>query len=112
VRYRALQSEEGGRFFLEDNLNLVIEADESFPQTEPRDCIWMTLRQLKQFVQYNNFVNAQARCLLSCLGLLDMPANAAEPPAPDGFAAARHGVDAWEQEPRKLEPLATMGAPS
>ena len=30
----------------------------------------MTLNQLKMFIHFNNFVNVQARCLLSGLGCL------------------------------------------
>ena len=71
VLYSAKQSEEGGRFFQEQNLSLVVEADASFPKDIPENFIWMTLGQLKQFIRYNNYVNAQARCLLSCLGLGD-----------------------------------------
>jgi oxidase EvaA len=67
VLYSAKQSEEGGRFFQEQNLSLVVEADASFPEDIPENFIWMTLGQLKQFIRYNNYVNAQARCLLSCL---------------------------------------------
>jgi oxidase EvaA len=70
VRFASMQSEEGGRFFQEQNYTAIIEADEDFPKDVPRNYIWMTLGQLRQCIRYNNFVNAQARCLLSCIGLL------------------------------------------
>ena len=70
IRYRALQSEEGGRFFREQHLNMVIEVGSDFSQAVPPDFIWMTLGQLKGFMRHNNFVNAEARCLVSCLGLI------------------------------------------
>lgn len=65
-----LQSEEGGRFYREENRNMVILADEHFPKQIPENYIWMTARQLKEFIKYNNFVNVQARCLLSALSPL------------------------------------------
>jgi oxidase EvaA len=70
IRYIAKQSEEGGRFFREQNLNMVIETDETFSTEVPENYIWMTASQVKIFIKYNNFVNVQARCLLSCLGFI------------------------------------------
>lgn len=70
IRYGAKQSEEGGRFYREQNLNLIIEADENFPVAVPDNYIWMSVNQIKTFIKYNNFVNVQARCLLSCLGVI------------------------------------------
>jgi oxidase EvaA len=81
VRYHSRQSEEGGRFFHEQNLNIVIEAGDDFPEKVPQNFIWLTLGQLKEFIHYNNFVNAQARCLLSCLGFLEEPSGAGPAPA-------------------------------
>ncbi len=63
IRLDTRQSEEGGRFYLEQNRNLIVEAGDDFPVEVPRDYIWMTLGQLKQFTRYNNFVNVQSRCL-------------------------------------------------
>ena len=63
-----MQSEEGGRFFLEQNRNLIIKAGGSIPAEVPDNYIWMTMGQAKTFVKYNNHVNAQARCLLTGLG--------------------------------------------
>lgn len=63
------QSEEGGRFFREENRNVIVKADDDFREEDGDRFIWMTLWQLKHFIQYNNFVNVQARCLLSCLNV-------------------------------------------
>jgi oxidase EvaA len=71
IHFQTRQSEEGGRFFHEQNLSLVVEVDPSFPEDLSSNFIWVTLRQLKELIRYNNFVNAQARCLLSCIGLVD-----------------------------------------
>ncbi|MBI5741727.1 MAG: NDP-hexose 2,3-dehydratase family protein [Nitrospirae bacterium] len=69
IKYSTYQSEEGGRFYREQNRNLIIEVDDSFPAAVPDNYIWMTLNQLKQFIKYNNYLNIQARTLLSAIGL-------------------------------------------
>jgi len=68
MRYDAVQSEEGGRFFREENRNLVVEAGEDFPLDVPERYIWMTVRQLKEFIRHSHDVNVQARCLLAAMG--------------------------------------------
>ena len=67
VHYSALQSEEGGRFFKEQNRNIIIEAEDDFDETLPEGYIWMTLNQLKMFIRFNNYLNIQARGLLSAI---------------------------------------------
>lgn len=63
----ALQSEEGGRFYHEQNRNLMVEADENFPLDLPPSYTWMTLRQIYKFLRFNNYLNIQARSLISAL---------------------------------------------
>lgn len=63
----ALQSEEGGRFYHEQNRNLLIEADEDFPLALPERYTWMTLRQIYKFLRFNNYLNIQARSIISAL---------------------------------------------
>ena len=67
IRLDVFQSEEGGRFFGEQNRNLIIEVDDTFQEIENPRYIWMSLGQLKNFIQYNNYVNIQARTLLAQL---------------------------------------------
>ena len=67
VRYSALQSEEGGRFYREQNRNAIIEAEDDFDEKLPEGYIWMTLNQLKMFIRFNNYLNIQARGLLSAI---------------------------------------------
>ena len=67
IRFDTRQSEEGGRFFREENRNLIVEAGAELPDQLPSNYIWMTAGQLKEFIQFNNFVNVQARGLLSSL---------------------------------------------
>jgi len=69
IRYSALQSEEGGRFYHDQNRYLVIEADENQELTLPDNYMWMTIRQIKEFIRFNNYFNIEARGLLSCLGI-------------------------------------------
>lgn len=61
------QSEEGGRFFQEENRNMILDVDDSFPNEAGEFFTWMTLRQVKRFMQFNNYLNVEARCLLASL---------------------------------------------
>ena len=67
IRFDTLQSEEGGRFYQEQNRNMIIEADDEFPVEVPENYIWMTLNQLNQFLKFNNYLNIQARSLISSI---------------------------------------------
>lgn len=69
IRYTALQSEEGGRFYHDQNRYLVIEANENQELKLPDNYIWMTIHQLKGFIRFNNYLNIEARGLLSCLSV-------------------------------------------
>jgi oxidase EvaA len=69
IRYESLQSEEGGRFYHYQNRNVVIEINESEELELPRGYIWMTLGQIHEFLQHNNYFNIEARGLLACLGV-------------------------------------------
>ena len=67
IRYDVLQSEEGGRFFREQNRNMIVEAGKDLPQQLPDNYMWMTLHQINHFLQFNNYLNIQARSILSAL---------------------------------------------
>jgi len=68
VRYDTYQSEEGGRFYREQNRNIIIEVDENFDtENLPENFTWMTLNQLQIFIQYNNYINIQARSLIAAI---------------------------------------------
>lgn len=62
-----LQSEEGGRFYKEQNRNMIVEADENFDLKLPERYTWMTLRQIYEFLRFNNYLNIQSRSLISTL---------------------------------------------
>jgi len=67
IRYNTYQSEEGGRFYQEQNKNMIIEADTAFPVEVPENYHWLTLNQLLAFLKFNNYLNIQARSLISSL---------------------------------------------
>ncbi len=67
IVYDSFQSEEGGRFYQEQNRNRVLIVDDSFPvKVHPR-FIWMTFRQAKEFIKFNNYFNIEARSLIACI---------------------------------------------
>lgn len=67
VIFDTLQSEEGGRFFKEQNRNILILAGDELDIDLPDNYIWMTLNQLQTFIKYNNYINIQARTLISAI---------------------------------------------
>lgn len=62
-------SEEGGRFYHEQNRNVIIEIDENDLPEIPQDCVWVDYSALNFLVQANNFLNIQLRNLISLLKL-------------------------------------------
>ena len=70
VLFDTKQSEEGGRFYHEQNRSLVVEADDAFPEQIPENFVWLTLGQIKEFLRYNNYLNIQARSLIAALDYL------------------------------------------
>jgi oxidase EvaA len=69
VRYSAIQSEEGGRFYHFQNRYMFVEVPASEELAVPEDFIWMTLAQLRELTRFG-VVNIEARDLLACLSLL------------------------------------------
>ena len=67
IIYDTVQSEEGGRFYKEQNRNMIILAGEEIETKLPENYIWMTINQLQSFIKYNNYINIQARNLLSAI---------------------------------------------
>lgn len=70
ILYDTLQSEEGGRFFKEQNRNLIIEMDSGFEEEINSNYCWMTLNQLHSFLKYNNYLNIQARSLIAAISYI------------------------------------------
>lgn len=67
ILYDSLQSEEGGRFYREQNRNMLVKVGDDFPIETPLNYIWMTLNQIKMFIRFNNYINIQARSLLAAV---------------------------------------------
>lgn len=65
--FDTLQSEEGGRFFKEQNRNIIVLAGDEISIELPPNFIWMTLSQLNEFLKFNNYLNIQARSLISAI---------------------------------------------
>ena len=65
-----MQSEEGGRFFHEQNRNFIVNVDDDFTysSTEFPGYRWMTYGQLLNLMAHSNYVSIQARSLLSLIG--------------------------------------------
>lgn len=70
VRFDSSLSEEGGRFFQEVNRYMVLEVGDDVPIEVPPRYTWMTFRQAKEFIRFNNYFNVEARSLLSCISPL------------------------------------------
>lgn len=69
VKHNTFQSEEGGRFYKEQNKSIIIEATEDF-ESIPENYTWMTLNQIKTFIKYNNYLNIQSRSLISTINFI------------------------------------------
>ena len=60
-------SEEGGRFYHEQNNNVILEIDSEELTILPEDYIWVEYATLNYLVQVNNCLNIQLRNLLSLI---------------------------------------------
>ncbi|WP_344679053.1 NDP-hexose 2,3-dehydratase family protein, partial [Saccharopolyspora taberi] len=70
VRFDAVHSEEGGRFYHATNRYLVVEIDDGVADEPGDDFVWMTAGQLADRVSHGGNVNVEARNLLTCLRFL------------------------------------------
>jgi len=69
IRYSSIQSEEGGRFYHDQNRYMVVEIGSNTELALLDNYMWMTISQIKEFIRFNNYFNIEARSLISCLGL-------------------------------------------
>jgi oxidase EvaA len=67
IRFDAVQSDEGGRLLHARNRHLVIEVEDDFPVETPDDYSWVTMHQLRTFMQRSYHVNIQGRSMAACL---------------------------------------------
>jgi oxidase EvaA len=66
IRYRAVLSEEGGRFYHARNQYLIVEVDVGVARGLT-DYRWLTLHQIATLLRHSHYVNIQARSLVACL---------------------------------------------
>ncbi|OLR95310.1 NDP-hexose 2,3-dehydratase family protein [Actinokineospora bangkokensis] len=66
VRFDAVHSEEGGRFYHTRNRYLVVEVPPERELEHP-DFRWLTLDQLAGLLRHSHYLNVQARSLVACL---------------------------------------------
>jgi dTDP-4-dehydro-6-deoxy-alpha-D-glucopyranose 2,3-dehydratase len=69
IQYDVMLSEEGGRFYKNQNRNLIILLEDNFQLQEFDRYRWMTLNQIMQFMKFNNYINIEARSLISILSI-------------------------------------------
>ena len=62
-------SEEGGRFYHEQNRNVIIEIEPEELKELPEDFFWVDFATICSLIQYNNCVNIQLRNLMSLIEL-------------------------------------------
>lgn len=62
-----LQSEEGGRFYKEENKNVILDVGNDPVDISDSHYMWVSIGTLSDLLRYNNFVNIQLRSLLSLL---------------------------------------------
>ena len=67
ILYGKWQSEDGGRFHLKSNFNMIVEVDENEQLQIPDSYIWVTLFQIKQLLKIENFVGPHIRGIISYL---------------------------------------------
>jgi len=67
ILFDTKQSEEGGRFYHEQNRNVIALVNNEIPDNTPENFLWLTLGQIKEFLRYNNYLNIQVRSLISAL---------------------------------------------
>ncbi|MEL1261956.1 NDP-hexose 2,3-dehydratase family protein [Leuconostoc mesenteroides] len=66
---KTLLSEEGGRFYHEQNLNVIMEIDDNKLRKLPENYIWVSYSTLNYIIQINNVLNIQLRNLISMINL-------------------------------------------
>jgi len=67
IIYAKWQSEDGGRFHLKSNYNMIVEVKEEEELKIPDSFIWVTLYQIKQLMKIENFVGPHVRGIISYL---------------------------------------------
>ncbi len=69
ILFSGILSEEGGRFYHEQNQNVILMIDWNDLPELPKGYFWMDYNSLNVLVQFNNYLNIQLRNLLALLSL-------------------------------------------
>ena len=64
VVYRQWLAEDGGRFYLKSNLNMLVEVDSADLPEFPDEYRWFTLSQIKRLLMEDNYINPHVRGIL------------------------------------------------
>lgn len=67
IKNNVILSEEGGRFYHEQNRNIILNVSPNKVGELPEGYFWLDYKTLNEMVQYNNVLNIQLRNLLSLL---------------------------------------------
>ncbi len=59
--------EDGGRFYLKTNRNMIVEVPEDENVEVPEEYVWVTLAQLKELLKIDNVVNSLVRSIVGSL---------------------------------------------
>lgn len=65
--YSRCYAEDGGRFYLKTNNNMIVEIDENENIGVPDDYIWLTMYQIKQLMKHDNMLAPHLRSVISYL---------------------------------------------
>lgn len=70
IEFEGVFSEEGGRFYHEQNKNIIMKVDKcEFPEILPSGYFWADFQTMNILIQFNNCLNIQLRNLLAILNL-------------------------------------------
>ena len=67
VLYSHWLAEDGGRFYLKVNKNMLVQVDESEEIVVPTNFVWLTMYQIKQLLKYDNLVSPHVRSIIAHL---------------------------------------------
>lgn len=67
VLYDRHQAEDGGRFYLKTNRNMIVRVPDGIDLDPPKYFRWVTMAELKQLLQYENVVNVAVRSIISAV---------------------------------------------
>ncbi|MBR2824788.1 MAG: NDP-hexose 2,3-dehydratase family protein, partial [Solobacterium sp.] len=69
IEFRGLFSEEGGRFYHEENWNTIMYVEKEDLGDLPEGYFWVDFHTLNTLIQFNNCLNIQLRNLISILDI-------------------------------------------